>query len=99
MIIDLALGKPLPELNSCWESFGEQLAYHEFWQGLFPILSDFIMAVNYLMTAFSLYQIFYDKTIKIVYSLMYLVFLALDVWWLVGFVILIKNKGCISDVT
>ena len=59
--------------------------------GLFPVLSDYIMAVNYLMTAFSLYQIFYDKTIKIVYSLIYVVFLALDVWWLVAIVILMKK--------
>lgn len=67
--------------------------------GLFPVLSDYIMAVNYLMTAFSLYQIFYDKAIKIVYGAMYLVFLALDIWWLIAIVILMKNKACISDVT
>ena len=67
--------------------------------GFFPVLSDYIMAVNYLMTALSLYQIFYDKTIKIVYGVMYLVFLTLDVYWLIAIVILMKNKGCISDVT
>ena len=66
--------------------------------GLFPIFCDFIMAVNYLMTALSLYKIFYDKSIKIVFSLIYLLYFAYEVWWLSESLILLKMSNCSSDI-
>ena len=85
--------------DPCWEEFGQQLIYHEFFMGLFPVLSDYIMAVNYLMSALSLYQIYCDKSIKGVFSLIYIMFFALDLWWVVVSTILMTNQQCIPSVT
>lgn len=50
------------------------------------------------MTALSLYKIFYDKAIKIVFSLIYLLYFAYEVWWLSESLILLKMKNCSSEI-
>ena len=56
------------------------------------------MAINYLMTALSLYKLQYDKYIKIAFGIIYGSFVVYNLWWLSEALILLKMKNCPSDI-